>query len=261
MITATDPRHGERAGYIAGCRQECCRPAHLYYQKRSTLRRHREGPQWVDPAPLITILNNWARYGITPTALAAAAGVSDSTICTVIRENTRVSLKTLRKVQAVTWNDLPDTALVYADLTRLRVYSLMAAGHTLTWITQNSTFNTISGKWREQTCTTLGVARSIQALYANAPITGTNKQCASKARGRGYPVPAAWDDPPTPAMPHGWKPTTIDPGWTNKPARHRAPITNAEQVPCPRCGIPRQCRPADRHKVCTDCAPLVRNVS
>lgn len=37
MIAADDPRHGTNPGYNAGCRQPCCKHAHMVYKKRRAL--------------------------------------------------------------------------------------------------------------------------------------------------------------------------------------------------------------------------------
>lgn len=33
-MTPEDPRHGENRGYVAGCREQCCRQAHMVWMKR-----------------------------------------------------------------------------------------------------------------------------------------------------------------------------------------------------------------------------------
>lgn len=209
MIAADDPRHGRRAGYIAGCHDECCRPHHLRYQKFSTLRRHREGSQFVDSTRTRIRLGEWARYGVTPHAIGDAANIGDGTVCPIVAHQLdRVRRNTERAILAVTWDDLPDTALVNAGLTRLRIYSAMASGHPLTWITDHVDGISLGGKWRRQDRVSLGVARAVMELCDRAPAFGPSKHTAAKARNRGYLPLAAWDDPGTPAMPADWLPTT-----------------------------------------------------
>lgn len=205
-----DPRHGHRAGYIAGCREDCCRVPHIRYQKRSALRRLREGAQYLDPGPVLRRLDKWAAYGVTARAVAIAAGLNESTLQGIVRDGFRPEKRTLAATLAVTWNDLPDSALVNADLTRRRIYSLMAAGHRLEWICERVDGLNLGGKWREQEKVTLGLARAVMALYDQAPAWGPSKQTASKARNKGHRTPAAWDDPGVPAMPKGWQPVIDD---------------------------------------------------
>lgn len=210
-MTPDDPRHGQRAGYIAGCRNECCRVPHLRYQKRSSLRRLREGSQYVPPGRTLNRLAWWASHGVTPRGLAMGAGISESILQGIIREGFRPTKETERRTLAVIWDDLPDTALVNADITRARIYSLMAAGHPLIWICEHTPGLNVGGKWRDQPRVTLGLARAVQKLYDSAPIAGSSKGTAAKAQRRGHQPPAAWDDPRTPAMPSGWKPA-VDKG-------------------------------------------------
>lgn len=40
MITSTDPRHGTNAGYIAGCRETCCKTAHADYRRNLYARQY-----------------------------------------------------------------------------------------------------------------------------------------------------------------------------------------------------------------------------
>lgn len=48
-----DPRHGTNAGYINGCRQDCCRQAHANYRRGLRARRYllRTDGLFVDPTP------------------------------------------------------------------------------------------------------------------------------------------------------------------------------------------------------------------
>lgn len=200
-----DPRHGERKGYIAGCREDCCRKPHVRYQKRSTLRRHREGSQVVDATPVLERLNWWADHGISRNALHRAADLGEGTLAELcLGERTVIYKSNARKVLAVTWDDLPGSALCNAPLTLARIRSMMAAGHPLQWIADNAPGISVGGKWRYQSRVTLRLARSVQSLYATAPLTGPSKITAVKARNSGALHPFAWEDLPAPAAPKGW---------------------------------------------------------
>lgn len=43
MIAPDDPRHGSNPGYIAGCREACCRAAHATYRRRLRDRQYLAG--------------------------------------------------------------------------------------------------------------------------------------------------------------------------------------------------------------------------
>lgn len=47
-MTPDDPRHGTVAGYVAGCRQECCRAATRENTRRTRARRYLYGPLTID---------------------------------------------------------------------------------------------------------------------------------------------------------------------------------------------------------------------
>jgi hypothetical protein len=208
VIAQTDHRHGTRAGYIAGCRQPCCGDPHRRYQKRSRLRLLREGTQIVPAHRVLARALWWRARGVSLNGICAAAGVGFGTLDELVTGHRDVCLKsTERAILAVTWDDLPDTALCYADLTRLRVFSLMAAGHRLEWICEQvGPGLPLRGKWRTQDRVTVGVARRVLNTYQRAPLDGPNKQVATKARNRGHRHPLAWDDPEVPAMPTDWSP-------------------------------------------------------
>lgn len=43
MIAAEDPRHASNKGYVAGCREECCRTAHADYRRDLRTRQYLHG--------------------------------------------------------------------------------------------------------------------------------------------------------------------------------------------------------------------------
>lgn len=208
MITPNDPRHGHRAGYLAGCRSDCCRRPNIRYQKRSRVRLQLEGPQVVPAHAVVRRADWWARRGVSGNALANAAGVAPSTLTELIADERDVCLKsTARAILSVRWDHLPDEALCNAELTRVRVYSMMAAGHPLRWITDEAGPGLpFGGRWRHQARVTLATARAVLDLYDRAPLAGPSKITAAKAQNRGYGHPLSWDDPHVPAAPAGWRP-------------------------------------------------------
>lgn len=221
-IEPGDARHGTRAGYIAGCRADCCREPHLRYQKMSSLRRLREGSQWVEPDRTLARLARWADYGVSPHAVGVAAGLCDATVLTTVRQHRRVLRSTERAIMSVRWDDLDPAAWCYADLTRLRIYSAQASGHHQRDILAAVTGAPRTGQWRTQERVSIGLARAIQAVYDNLPAFGPARHSASRARNAGWPVMAAWDDPGMPAAPKGWRPSASKPVHRGNPGRHHA---------------------------------------
>lgn len=207
-LPSTDHRHGSRAGYLAGCRDDCCRVPNIRYQKRSRVRRELEGLQTVSSHRLIARALWWNQRGVSAQGITDAAGLGYGTLAEAMSGDRAVCLKsTEAAILAVTWDTLHPRSLCNADLTRLRIYSLMAAGHPLAWIAAEVGDGLpISGRWRQQARVTVATARSVMAVYAAAPLDGPSAQTRAKARNRGHQHPLAWDDPGVPAMPTGWSP-------------------------------------------------------
>jgi hypothetical protein len=211
-VSPDDARHGERRGYLAGCREDCCRNPHLRYQKRSTLRRHREGSQIVPAADVTARIEWWADRGVAANALSIAANLGCGTLAELIAGERHVCLQTTRRALLnVTWDDLPPTALCNARITLARIDSLMAAGHPLAWICARTVGLSPGGRWRRQARVTISLARNVLATYEAAPLDGTSKITLVKARNRGIYHPLGWDDPGELAMPHDWTPPTSQP--------------------------------------------------
>lgn len=211
-MTPDDPRHGKRRGYVAGCREDCCRNPHLHYQKRSTLRRYREGSQIVSAADVITRIDWWGRRGVGRSAIGKAARLGEGTLAEIMTGERDVCLRSTRAaVLAVSWDDLPANSLCNADITRHRIQSLMAAGHPLSWICERTPGLSAGGRWRRQACVTVGLARAVDRTYRAAPLDGPSRITLVKARNRGIPHPLGWDDPGDLAMPHNWTPPACEP--------------------------------------------------
>lgn len=206
-IAPDDPRHGERRGYLAGCRDDCCRRGCRLDMKARELRVLREGPLKVDPEPIRELAAYWSARGLSYAALASAAGVnSDSVKRAIGKRLVKVQLTTFKKIMAVTEDDLLDTSLVYAQLTRTRVASLMADGQKLMDIAPLVGLP-MQGNWRENPRLRIGVARAVRDLYQKSPGYGPNIGTANRARNHGALTSLAWDDPGTLAEPRGWVPT------------------------------------------------------
>lgn len=216
MIAPDDPRHGTRAGYLAGCHEEtCCKRACRIDMKARQLRVMREGPLKVDPEPVRELAEYWAARGLSYTALAAAAGVSsDSVKRSVGNRLLKIRLTTLNKILAITEDDLLDTSYIYAALTKARVASLMADGQKLKDIVPLVGLP-MEGNWRKYPRVSVRVARAVRDLYRQSPGYGPAIGTASRARNRGSIPSMAWDDPGTLAEPVDWRPTQ---GATDAPA-------------------------------------------
>lgn len=214
-MTPNDPRHGTSAGYLTHLRADqtpCtpCKAARYRAAKADRVARQRGLARLHSAAEVHTVCAPWLTMGLTPYAIAAAAGLehaSGGAVQKAVRRGTPVRRATFAALLAVTEDAFPDTAKVYADLTRRRVFSLQAAGHRLLDIPIAST-----GHWRTHTHVAVGVARAVREYYKiHEHTTGPSVSTASRARRGGHQPPAGWDDPRTLAWPLGWTEPVVGP--------------------------------------------------
>lgn len=204
-MTPDDTRHGTHAGYVAGCRNECCLLARRRARKQRDLYRHRSGTGCRIPHDTFrTAVEPWLLLGLSPYALEEATGVG-SRIADILRDRSDVLRTTYRAVKAMTEDDIPDAAKVYTHLTRTRIDSLMAAGHRLVDMPINA-----RGQWRSREFIAVDTARKIRDYYAAHEFEiGPDRHTAARALNRGARLPLAWDDPGTLAWPGGRPPRMV----------------------------------------------------
>lgn len=207
-----DPRHGTYAGSQAHWRDgetPCgpCDRARLRSRKKWSLEKLAGAQAFYSRADLDAVLEPWLAMGISPCAVSVAAGMGNQRGSGWIQDTGPVRRHTYAAVAAVTEDDIPRSAKLWADLTRQRVWSLMAAGHALNSLPINP-----SGYWRTRARVTVGQAEVIRAFYdVHQHETGTSAFTRSRARAAGYILPAAWDDPGTLAWPLGWTQPLTEP--------------------------------------------------
>jgi len=201
-LAPDDPRHGTQAGYVAGCRCEPCRVGRYRAQKESRLYALQNNGTCRAPTDQVSaLIQQWIGQGIGVNAVARAAGLNNNTLRT-----TTVSRWTIDALERLSEDDFPPFTRVYADLTRKRVYSLMAAGHQMVDMPIRRT-----GTWRTTEKCTARMARDIREHYLSHEMTmGDCATTASRARNAGHEIPAAWDDPGTLAWPENQPPCTDD---------------------------------------------------
>lgn len=200
-MSPDDPRHGSGAGYQQHLRDGekvcgACSAARGRQQKQTRWEKHR-GEQLIYSAQEVeAVLAPWLSMGLTPTAIAEAAGLGTqrgSRLGEVLRLRGNVRRGTYRRLAAVTEDDFSPKAKLDGDLTRRRIYSLMAAGQPLASMPINAT-----GQWRARQRISVATARAIRDHYqANEFVMGPNHRTAARARNAGHQPPLAWDDPGT----------------------------------------------------------------
>lgn len=80
MTTADNQPHGERRCYLRGCRRPECVLANKRYCKASDLRRHRQGPRYIDATEAAAHLRRLIDQGWTQTGIATRLGIKVATI-------------------------------------------------------------------------------------------------------------------------------------------------------------------------------------
>lgn len=87
MIADTDPRHGERAGYLAGCRCLPCRRANSRYLKAYRVTRAETGPRRIPATGVHTHVEHLRRTMSLGT-IAVAAGLPRNTVRSALEHDT-----------------------------------------------------------------------------------------------------------------------------------------------------------------------------
>lgn len=192
-MTPNDPRHGSPAGYVAGCLEECCAEPRRRQTKARRLARLRGVPSMVSAEDATALVARWEVMGVTRSALLRAAGSHSDYFLT----GRAVTTHTFQALARLTEDDLPDDVLVYSDLTRTRIESLMALGHPLVSIPVD-----IRGRWRTSSRVIASTARTVRAHYAaTAMQPGSSVRTRTRALNQGHRPPLDWDDPGTLAWP------------------------------------------------------------
>jgi hypothetical protein len=208
MITADDPRHGERAGYLAGCREMCCRVPHTRYGKQWNLDQAAGRPKRQVPATRaqehITHLLRMMSVG----AIADAAGVAE-TIVTGVLSREVIYARTERRILGVT---KPTQASgrhrvnITGSVRRLR--ALAAVGYSSRAIAAASDLSACSIRLIQQeksgetveAATARAVVAAYDTLAMTPPIAHTPKARQAipvvkrHAERQGWVPPLAWDD-------------------------------------------------------------------
>ena len=221
-MKADDPRHGERAGYIAGCRDECCRVPHLEYLKhRRTMRRdaynraqkdgriRRERLQalgvttFQHPAePVRAHVLRLAEIGWSTTAMAAIHGnISDASIAVLMRNNSqtvesKTNLLLQLKYTLRVPDSVPDTAWVPSLGAVRREQALLALGWTHAAI--RAAMEDLCGYSVPRCFGTQVNARKWRAYDAAyralQGTVGPSERTRQRAVALGYAPPLAWDN-------------------------------------------------------------------
>lgn len=219
MIAPDDPRHGSRAGYLAGCHCPACTAAHTRWCKHYRIRGERRLVSAVKVRRHVEALRE--RYSAQ--AIADAAGLSVSTVHKVATVG-RVNVDTARKLLAVKTVSTHGDPMVRGLGTTRRVRALNALGWPLREIADRSGLceqeighlaNDDRGEWVHAS-TAAAVSRVYDDLSMTVPVGATRPERSAHGRARntaarkGWVPPLAWDDIDTDPAPPTAEPTSGD---------------------------------------------------
>lgn len=207
--------HGTTTAYsTCRCRCDLCRAAHTRQVAGSFHDQHRGRPRLIPSLPVAAHVQWLRRLGMSMPAIAAAAGVHESTIHNLRRQET-VSRRVAQNLASVT----PPGIARYGLQRRLQ--ALVASGWSIRALERRAGVKT--GRFRQIACFDRAAvmltdsAPIIVALYDElwdvSPPETTRAERHSRAyalitaRRRGWVPPMAWDDidDPTTQPAEGWE--------------------------------------------------------
>lgn len=211
MISPDDPRHGKRAGYLAGCREDDCATANRRYMKKYRLRSLENGGRTTVPRDRarehIERLSGW----MSLSAIASAAGTGSSEICRILSgKHPRIKKETEARILALSLSSNPGPSRwLHALPASRRIQALIAYGYTYEQISEHtggygkSNLRLIAIGARGYV--TFAVDQQIRKAYnhlqmqpipepANAWLAGSLAKRRKKAAARGWVPPWCWDE-------------------------------------------------------------------
>lgn len=226
--------HGERRTYLAGCRCDPCRWSNSRYCKELRFSRDRGERRRVPRELAIARMDELNAAGFSDYAIGKAAGLGTGQTSRIRTHPGPVHVRTLDALLAVTE---PGHGYVPADLTRMRLRSLMRLGWTLPEIEGRARLRSLQGgRWRYTEKVSVALATAVRSIYRDlSDKPGPSRHAAGCARSRGYLMPAAWDDPGTLTWPVGWEQDAPEPDPVDEVAvgrfleGHHVQLTRAEK--------------------------------
>jgi hypothetical protein len=208
-MNTDDPRHGTRAGYIAGCRDTCCSTANRRWIKQYRLAASRNGGRTTVPTePVREHVRNLQRT-MSLSAIGNAARVTSSQMVRLMRgDHPTMRAATATRLLAVR----PDTKVgghyISAVGSRRRLQALVAIGYSFERIEKHlggyGRSNMRILAYENRPWITSDVALRIKAAFdelsmklPDAPTRvhqGAITKARNRAKARGWVPPLAWDE-------------------------------------------------------------------
>lgn len=209
VIAADDRRHGERAGYLAGCKCLPCRRANSRYLKAYRVSRAQTGPRRIPAAPVHAHIGHLRRTMSLGT-IAVAAGLSRDTVRHALTHDT-ITPRVATAILNIRTTTPTARHQVAAHGTVRRLRALACLGYSVSDIAEASGRSKKAleelrrggeGAQYVHGDTALAVARVYDALWMtpksgrglNAQTRGHIGQTIRSAARQGWVPPLAWDD-------------------------------------------------------------------
>lgn len=210
-MTPDDPRHGRRAGYLAGCRSTCCTIPNYRASKKYKLEAQRNGGRTtVDPAPVRAHIQH-LQTRMSLNAVADIIGSSASHLRKIVDHAHPVMHRDLaERILAVTIDAPVGTHWVDATGSRRRIQALAAIGYSFerlaTMTAGCGAFNLRQIAYGERSRVRFDNAREIHAVFdritrEGRPYTPRNhrdrtgaERMIRRANASGWVSALAWDE-------------------------------------------------------------------
>jgi hypothetical protein len=208
-MTPDDQRHGQRAGYLAGCRTACCSEPNSRWMKRYRLAAYRnDGRTNIDPAPVRAHIQRLQKH-MTLSGIAATVGSSASHLRKIMAGTHPTMRPDLAaRILAVSATTQIGTHWVAGIGAQRRIQALAAIGYSFERIATLSDgchkLNVRAIAYEERDWISSDYNESIKAVFDQlcmtpyAPRNGHERagvtRIMKRATASGWAPPLAWDD-------------------------------------------------------------------
>lgn len=208
-MTPDDPRHGERAGYLAGCKDDCCTVANRRWAKQWRLNASRNGGRTTVPTEPVRRHVLMLQQTMSLCSIGEASGTSSSQLSRLLQgAHPRMWASTASALLAVQPGAKVGGHYVAAVGARRRVQALATLGYTFEELERRlngyARSNLRMLAYGKRDWITSDTVTRIQAVYDelwDRPATGDTRvqrgaitKTKRRAQALGWVSPLAWDD-------------------------------------------------------------------
>jgi hypothetical protein len=208
-VNADDPRHGKRAGYLAGCHDDCCAIPNRRWTKRYRLQAARNGGRTTVPAEPIKAHVLELQKSMSLCSIGKASGTSSAQLSRVLQGvHARMRTATAAAIMAVRPDNPVGGHYISAIGSRRRLQALAAIGYSFERLAPRlggyGTTNMRILAYQERPWITSDVAIRIKTAYDELSMQlpaapdrfhqASITKARNRAKAQGWVPPLAWDD-------------------------------------------------------------------